>query len=121
MNKTDAYKFLNELLERQISDIDRLHLLEDIIVNYFMCSDEFLNEDVIIGLRGENCVVPMKIKKELADLMKNNLKINAIKLVREHVNCGLKEAKDYVEAKNWGNVSISPIINKIRKDYKLDE
>jgi hypothetical protein len=34
---------------------------------------------------------------EIVRLMRENAKINAIKKVREYTNCGLKEAKDFVE------------------------
>ena len=52
--------------------------------------------------------------------MQDNLKINAIKLVRDNTNCGLKEAKDYVEGRAWGHPFL-PIIRKIRKDYNLEK
>ena len=110
MKKTEAYKFLQELLDNHPQD-DAIGLLKDILVNYFMCSSE-------LG-KGDDFLSP-SVEKEVCELMKQNLKINAIKLVRDHTFCGLKEAKDYVEGRIWESGCGQAIIERIRKDYNLE-
>jgi len=41
--------------------------------------------------------IPPEIDDQLKNLLAKNRKIEAVKLVREHTNWGLKEAKDYVD------------------------
>ena len=109
MTKTEAYKFLQDLVGRHPQD-DAVGLLKDILVNYFMCPSE-------LG-KGDDFLSP-SIEKEVCELMKQNLKINAIKLVRDHSLCGLKEAKDYVEGRIWESTCGEVIVERIRKDYHL--
>lgn len=41
---------------------------------------------------------PVDLREAVRDLLNQRRKIEAVKLVREHTNWGLKEAKDYVDA-----------------------
>lgn len=109
MNKTQAYRLLDELLEHQNSDVDRIHLLEDLIVNYFMYPEDLCKGDGVLSAN---------IEMEVCKLMQNGLKIDAIKTVRSNVQgMGLKEAKEYVEGRTWGKDPLEIIVKKIRSDY----
>ena|SRR5258706_11433856 len=51
--------------------------------------------------------IPVDVKKQLADMIENefpNQKIEQIKFFRGLTNCGLKEAKDWVEQNLYGQV-----------------
>ena len=109
MTKTEAYKFLQKLIDRHPQE-DTIGLLKDIIINYYMCFSQ-LDKDKFLE---------PSVEKEVCDLMKQNLKINAIKLVRDKTLCGLQEAKEYVEGRIWENVCGQTIIEKISKDYHLE-
>jgi hypothetical protein len=125
MNKLAAYKFLQQLVEKYPGDA--VPMLQDIIVDYLL----FPHGD------GEN--PPMtalnELDREVADLMVDpSQKIRAIKLVREKLNIGLKEAKDYVEQRAWPVTTnknekiiemqarfVQTVLEKVRKDYNLTE
>ena len=50
------------------------------------------------ALQGGGCPIDMALEAELKSLLYANRKIDAIKLARERLDIGLKEAKDLVEA-----------------------
>jgi len=119
MKKTDAYKFLNLLVEKYPSDA--APMLIDIIVDYLL----FPKGD---GTNPQLAGIDQKVAEIMAD---SGRKIEAIKYVREQLQCGLKEAKDYVEQRIWPVGSqnekvlevqarcVQSVLDKIRVDYNI--
>ena len=124
MDKLGTYKFLNELVEKYPGDA--VHILQDIIVDYLL----FPHGD---GVEAPEASLG-EMDKEVAVMMNSGQKIHAVKLVRDRMGIGLKEAKDYVEQRSWptsGNKNeatrmaqtryVQSVIDKIRKDYNIVE
>ena len=74
-------------------------------------------------MQGKPFVVPPKIYRELIDLLADRKKIQAIKLLRSHLELGLREAKLAID--RMGNPSLtsnpqvvsSPVIIAVTLDY----
>ena len=65
-------------------------------INKFMRSEE-TGGIVFESAKKEEIVTPEELDGKIFELLMKKQKINAIKLVKENLNTGLKEAKDYVE------------------------
>jgi hypothetical protein len=74
MNKSEAYKFFNSLVETYPNDA--APMLIDIIVNYFLFDS---------------------LVDNVYQMIDSDRKLEAILYVRNNLQCGLKEAKDYVD------------------------
>lgn len=125
MNKLLVYKFLNELVQKYPSDA--VPMLQDIIVDYLL----FPHGD---GVEPPPTANLNEMDQQIAGMMSRGEKIPAVKLVRDKLGCGLKEAKDYVENRQWptsGKLSekamemqlryVNNVLDKIRKDYNILE
>jgi len=125
MNKLTVYKFLNELVEKYPSDA--VPMLQDIIVDYLL----FPHGD---GVEPPPSANLNEMDREVARMMETGQKIHAVKLVRDKLGCGLKEAKDYVEQRQWPTTGkpsekslemqaryVKTILDKIRTDYNILE
>ena len=74
-------------------------------------------------MQGKPFVVPPKIYRELVDLLADRKKIQAIKMLRSHLELGLREAKLAID--RMGNPSLtsnpqvvsSPVIIAVTLDY----
>ena len=65
-------------------------------INKFMRGEE--TEGIVFeSAKKEEIVTPEELDGKIFELLMKKQKINAIKLVKENLNTGLKEAKDYVE------------------------
>lgn len=117
IGRDTIYKFLDRVINNHPGDA--LGLLKDIIVCNCVLPDG--DEDQLISMN--------EIDQQVADFMKRNDKIGAIKYVRQSLTCGLKEAKDYVEGKAWPSTSMNSQVRerqqswaktwmeKVEKDY----
>lgn len=112
MKKVDAVKFLKSLIEKYPADA--APMLIDIIVDYLLFP------------KGEGTGPFTEVDQKVAGIMADSgRKIEAIKYVRERLQCGLKEAKDYVEQRAWPvdverqSQYVKTVIDKIRVDYNL--
>lgn len=138
MNKKLAYKFLNELVEKYPNDA--VFMLMDLIVDYFL----FPTGDTPSATKAEIIELEKKLEGIKSSPYFGNgvasLKIVAIKEIREHLKCSLKEAKEFVEQRmdSEGKLILTSakinenllkkqseksklIIDKIRKDYRLED
>lgn len=91
IDRAAAYRFLDQFLEHGSDDAESL--LKDLVVNYWF----FPNGD------GSEYEQLSDMEKRVAELMAQGQKIQAIKLVRDQTHWGLKEAKEWVEARIWPN------------------
>lgn len=92
IDKNTIYKFLQKLTADRTAE-EAVHLLQDIIVN-----------NCIFPGDGEQFVEPSDVDQKIAEYMAAGEKIQAVKYARDSMQLGLKEAKDYVESKNWPEV-----------------
>lgn len=117
INRATIYKFLQKLVASH--PVGAIELLQDIIVNNCIFPDG----------DGEQFTSMSELDQEIAELMANNQKINAVKVARDKLGLGLKEAKDYVESKDWPTQKLTSHIlekqqiaakiwmDKVSKDY----
>jgi hypothetical protein len=123
VDRAAIYRFLQELVDANphLDGAETVFLLQDLIVNYCL----FPNN-------GQQFAALSEIDQKIAQLMSNGEKIMAIKEARCALGIGLKEAKDYVEARTWptgeaiSNVAIDlqkkaaeEWMNRVAKDYNL--
>lgn len=119
-NRASVYKFLAELTNKYPEDA--VGILKDIIVDYWF----FPAGD------GADYQILTDLEKEVADFMAQGQKIHAIKRVREVTRMNLKEAKEYVEQRNWptGGArneiaenmrqrAIAETLKKLSQDYRI--
>lgn len=124
MNKLTAYKFLNELVQKYPSDA--VPMLQDIIVDYLL----FPHGD---GVEPPPTARLNEMDQQIAKFMSEGAKIQAVKLVKDKLGVGLKEAKDYVEQRQWPTTGkpnekslemqmryVQTVLDKIRKDYNME-
>jgi len=119
VNQATVYKFLKDLISHSVNNgLDGLELLQDIIVNNCLLP----NGD------GEQFVSMPDNDIKIAEYMLNGQKIEAVKYAREVFGFGLKEAKDYVESKNWSEsgqkltfrqIAVKSWMEKVANDYSF--
>lgn len=117
VDRAAVYKFLQRLVAKHPDGA--VELLQDIIVNNCIFPDG----------DGTQFAAMSEMDQQIAELMANDQKINAVKVARDTLRIGLKEAKDYVESKNWPAQKITGHVwekqqlaakawmDKVSKDY----
>lgn len=120
ISRDTIYKFLDRVIDKHPGDA--IGLLKDIIV----CNCVLPEGDE------EQMISMSEIDQAVAVFMSQGNKIGAVKFVREQMQCGLKEAKDYVEGKNWPSTVMNQQVRdrqhqwakawmeKVQKDYCVE-
>ena len=87
LNTEEAYKTVIDIL-LTYTDNQKLELFHYIAKNH---------PDAIADAAIEQTVQGTKVDPEILDALRNNKKINAIKIYRQKSGLGLKESKEYID------------------------